>query len=447
MMPILFKHFTLLAILMLVIAISGCANSEKSSSSGVSSVEDSTLPKATETAKPPEPVTLKFWVNATLPEEGFRKTIKEPVEKKFPYITLEYVSPTKSIEDLVVAHDVPDLIYHNGPSFLLQDMVGLNLKYDMTEMAKKYKFDLSRLDPSLLDVVKQYTPDGEIIALPAIRQPIATVYNKDIFDKFGVAFPKDGMTWDDAIQLGKKLARTADGVQVFGLKSSGESHLNRLRTHGFFDKNGAVNVQTPEWVQAANTLKAIGDIAPEGKMADSIASTPNFLKAQDTALYAGSLGDMLRDINKTNQLMNWDLVTYPVFKEAPDIGASALGLAYAMTATSPHKDEAFQVIAYLMSDEIQTLTMRAGIDISPLNDSKVLEMFAFDNPSVRAKNWRALVKLKAAKLNITQYDDIANKVMTSKLNVELLKNSGKDVNTLLREATEEIKMQVAVKKN
>lgn len=53
--------------------------------------------------------------------------------------------------------------------------------------------------------------------LPLFRNIQATFYNKGIFDKFGVPYPKDGMTYDEAIELAKKVTRSVDGVQYYGL--------------------------------------------------------------------------------------------------------------------------------------------------------------------------------------------------------------------------------------
>jgi hypothetical protein len=73
-------------------------------------------------------------------------------------------------------------------------------------------------------------------------------------------------------------------------------------------------------------------------------------------------------------------------------------------------------------------------------------MFALDNPAVRAKHWQAMATLTPAKASISRYDAIAAKVMGDKIDKELLSGSGKDVNTLLREAAEEINKQVAAAK-
>ena len=41
-------------------------------------------------------------------------------------------------------------------------------------------------------------------------------YNKDLFDRFGVPYPKDGMTWDEVYALAQKVTRTEGGVAYKG---------------------------------------------------------------------------------------------------------------------------------------------------------------------------------------------------------------------------------------
>jgi multiple sugar transport system substrate-binding protein len=55
---------------------------------------------------------------------------------------------------------------------------------------------------------------GEIYTLPFSLNFSVLFYNKDLFDKFAVSYPPDSMTWDQAIELGKKMART-DGGTVY----------------------------------------------------------------------------------------------------------------------------------------------------------------------------------------------------------------------------------------
>ena len=50
------------------------------------------------------------------------------------------------------------------------------------------------------------TADGKTWGVPAGIDPWVLFYNKDLFDKAGVAYPQAGWTWDDFLQAAKKIA-------------------------------------------------------------------------------------------------------------------------------------------------------------------------------------------------------------------------------------------------
>ena len=72
--------------------------------------------------------------------------------------------------------------------------------------------DLKATDyfPAMID---RFTKDGQLLVLPRDIAPIACIYyNKDLFDKAKVAYPKDDWTWDELREKALKLTeREKDG--------------------------------------------------------------------------------------------------------------------------------------------------------------------------------------------------------------------------------------------
>ncbi len=55
-------------------------------------------------------------------------------------------------------------------------------------------------------MIKRFSKNGQLLVLPRDVAPIAVVYyNKDIFDKAKLPYPKDDWTWDDLRNVAKKL--------------------------------------------------------------------------------------------------------------------------------------------------------------------------------------------------------------------------------------------------
>jgi multiple sugar transport system substrate-binding protein len=73
--------------------------------------------------------------------------------------------------------------------------------------------------PTTIDIQKGFA-DGGTYGMPVSTTSGALFHNKDLFDKFGVPYPKDGMTWDVLYELAKKMTRNEGGVQYKGFTFS-----------------------------------------------------------------------------------------------------------------------------------------------------------------------------------------------------------------------------------
>jgi multiple sugar transport system substrate-binding protein len=107
---------------------------------------------------------------------------------------------------------------------------------------------------------------------------------------------------------------------------------------------------------------------------------------------------------------------------------------YAITPTSTHKDEAFKVIAYLLSDEMQTLYNREG-RLTVLNDKAIRDQYGANLKELAGKNVKAVTTLQPAKPRpFTLYDDYVVVQLSNALQKATIDNV--DLNTALREVGE-----------
>ena len=88
----------------------------------------------------------------------------------------------------------------------------------LDDCIKQNNLDLAGYLPGLLDPGKV---NGKQYLLPKDYSPIGVYYNKKIFDAAGVAYPKDGWTWDDLLSTAQKLTQDTnnDGTpEIWGLQ-------------------------------------------------------------------------------------------------------------------------------------------------------------------------------------------------------------------------------------
>ena len=95
--------------------------------------------------------------------------------------------------------------------------------------------------------------------------------------------------------------------------------------------------------------------------------TPEFFQTQQSATFALLSSSML--IDKGFETLNWDLVALPTFKELPGVGSQGSPTYFSVTSNSRHKNEAMEVINYLVSEEAQAHLSRKGVMTSLKNEA------------------------------------------------------------------------------
>jgi ABC-type glycerol-3-phosphate transport system substrate-binding protein len=380
--------------------------------------------------KAPEPVTVKVAVSGSyFTDAEFERYITAPAKKKYPHITVEKVvrdSKDNTIEKMIASGNIPDMIISATPLMAEYKLYGLD--YSLDDLVKKQKLDLGKFDPGIVNALKISSETDKLMAIPYTMHFSALYYNKDLFDRFGVAYPKDGMTWEQATELAKTLTRNEGGVQYTGLDPDHISRSGSQLMIPMIDPKSEKSVLNSEpWKKVfqmmGNVYKAQG--------VTSAQSFSRFYKEKTVAMYATlNYLSTLADVKD----MNWDLASYPVFKEAPGKGAQVDAHVILITSTSKHKEEAFQVIASLVSDEVQ-MDMARNARVPALKDAKYKEVFGQDVPYLKGKNLKSAFQTAPADPYVPTRYVTAARDEAQKAFVSVVKNE-KDINTALRDADE-----------
>jgi multiple sugar transport system substrate-binding protein len=262
------------------------------------------------------------------------------------------------------------------------------------------------------------------------------MYNKDIFDKFGVPYPKDGIAWDDVAELAKKLTRSDGGIEYYGI---GTSQLTLMATElplPYFNKQNKLDLSSSVWKTYATMYKTIKtlDSTPKAN------SVTEFIQDKNIALVPSGTSAIFDAADEVENSLNWDLATFPVFKNAPTVGPGGLAHIFGITSTSKYKDEAFQVVSYFISDEIQTVISQDATFVPASNRPEILAQFAAKQPIIKKRNVQALFKLQTSLDYIHPYKSIADKNIKSEFDSM---KKGVDENTALRNAEEKTNKDIA----
>jgi multiple sugar transport system substrate-binding protein len=370
------------------------------------------------------------------------RLIVEPVKKKFPNITMEFLinGGGRKLEDYVNAGDIPDMFMYAHQ--FTNDFTYYKLLADLADLAKKYKLDLNKFHPTAIADIRDFGTKGELYALPWSMTFSALYYNKDIFDKFGVPYPKDGMTWDDVIDLGRKVARTEGGVVYRPLEPFEPRHLGSVLSLPYVDpKTNKAVIATEGWNTVFRYYKAIRDL-PGNNVRKSPVDV--FLKDQNLAMLANYSGMLGRIEAMTNEgtMFNWDFTSYPNFPQAPGVGLGLEAHVFAISQTARHKEEAFRVISFLTEKENQILATE-NKRLTALNDPEIKARYGKNAPFLNGKNLAGVFKNEPARN--PPPSEYATKLVMPIVNQAAydVADGKKDINTALKEAEEKANQAIA----
>ena len=176
---------------------------------------------------PAGPVEMEFlhFFTGVLWDNGFKPIIEE-FERKYPNIkwksnAIPYGEMHTKIVTLVAGGTPPDgmsVPSDRAPELIMRRVLRENDSY----LAKDKSVPIADVYPARL---LNYKMADKLYALPIDNGSEAVYYNKEIFDKAGVPYPKNDWTWDDLLDKARKLTRRDDPNRtIFGFQYATSLH-------------------------------------------------------------------------------------------------------------------------------------------------------------------------------------------------------------------------------
>jgi multiple sugar transport system substrate-binding protein len=238
------------------------------------------------------------------------------------------------------------------------------------------RIDLENYYPQPIDA---FTYGGELQCMPQNISSLVVYYNNDLFDKAGLAPPKEGWSWEEFRRTA--LALTGGDVRGLGI----DPQIIRLAPFVWSNDGELVDddetpstftLDTPE---AREALEFIVGLVRD----DEVVPTEDELAAEDseTRFIGGKLGMILssrRDVPAFREVqgLNFDVAPLPIAEEPAGILHSD---AYCITAESEHKEEAADLVSFIVGTDGATITAFGGRTVPSLKS--VANSGAFLDPS------------------------------------------------------------------
>lgn len=443
--------YVVIGLVMLVAAACAGGDDAKDESLIADKNEGASIGGSSDSREASSPVLEKSDVQAELviygvsnAEEEFNDRWGNDLREQFPNITFTYIQNEqgKSLSELIMANQPIDILFDSigsAPSTLIEN----GFEYDITDLARAHGVDLARFEPTFLDSIRQM---GGLYGLPVNGGGLVIYYNKDIFDHFGVEYPTDGMTWDELLDLSKRVTRQEDGKQYAGFAAS-VAHPMRMNPYSLdvvdMETNTAA-IDNDLWRKMMEYMVVLPITQDEGYR-ELYASrngglwTGDFVGEQNLAMFMMNFG--LQYAVPEFETMNWDMVSIPIFDDLPGVGSQPYPNFFFITSSSKHKDAAMEVLKYVTSDEHVMKESRKG-NIPVLVNEDIKEMFGQDTV-YKDKNMKNAVFYNAFAVphRKTIYDNLVAGPLDAQLKRVILGEI--DLNTAFRNAVEEANQAIA----
>lgn len=435
-----------LMVMLSMLLMFGCTGNSDATGQGgqTPSGNNSVGSDAKETVKAPDPFELKIFAAGVASEE-FDRRFRTRLEQKFPHITFTYLpwDSGNTLAEYVARGEIPDIVrLTNGE--LHSGYLELGLGYDMNEQIKKHQYDVSRFESVFVNGFIEAGRTGALYGLPVPPYFMAVMYyNKELFERFGVEPPRNGMDWDEAYALVNKMARMDGDTEYRGISIN-------LGTTPIQYNEFSLPVLDPvkdglsdfdKWKTIFDNYVRLYQI-PNNKLEDPSAEFSIF----NTGRVATSINVFSPYVDLGD--IDWDMVSVPLIKGAPQQTGYFPPANLMITQQSKYKDEAFLVIMEILSEEIQIQDAHNGI-LPTLADQKVKDELGKGHPVFGSKNLSAVSYHKLGELPPIRAADVPwlDSYVGVRLAQEALTKAARgemDVNSALRELDENLKHEVEI---
>ena len=244
-------------------------------------------------------------------------------------------------------------------------------------------------------IVGIYNLNGNQYALPKDHDTIALLYNKSIFDKYGIEYPNDNWTWEDYAATAAKITEAGKGDGVYGTamntNDGQDGWYNLIYGWGgelITPDNKKSGMDEPKTIEAMVWLaeNLIPSMPFQGVMAET---------DPDVLFLSGKIGMMLQG--------SWMVNTFYTAENAKDYAWAMIpyndangngqcdegervslynGLGWAAAANTKHPNEAYSLISAFASKEGQEKQSELGVTMAAYKGSSDAFVTAFENMDI-----------------------------------------------------------------
>lgn len=258
----------------------------------------------------------------------------------------EYIPKMQTV---LATHTGPDICWLN--TALGAQYVPAGGLVNLSKLAAEDGYTFDHLNQNILDA---YSYQDEYYGMPKDIDTVIVVYNKELFDKAGVAYPSNDWTWEEF----RETAKALNNDEFYGYTNNNDERVyySLIQANGgsIYNEDGTAsainNDIVKESVQFLIDMYEVDQSTPSGGEYIELGQMTHFLNEMaamditgswNISVYAEALGDKL------------GIAEMPTGK----VGKSSIshGIGYAIPEGCEHVAEAWEFLKFLGSDEAQLI--------------------------------------------------------------------------------------------
>lgn len=314
-----------------------------------------------------------------------RKTLNKVIkifEEKNPNIKirLETLAPDRYYSKILTeaaAGTLPDIFYAQQQKYVMFASKRIIQPLDKF-LAKEKTFSINDFYKPLIQSV---TFHGKIYLLPKGWHPFVVYYNKDMFDKAGIPYPREDWTWDDFLNIAKSLTKDTnnDGrTDQFGVEVDywqGPLGVFLMGAGGgIVSQDGRkIIVNSPPSVRAikfVTDLQKLG-VAPTEAESETIGGNRGFMMGKIGMYISGRwFTPGFRHI----KTFDWDVAPVPIGPIKRRITPIEF-TGVVMNKNTKYPEESWKFISFLVGPEGTRMFAEIGTDVPAIKDKVAMELF------------------------------------------------------------------------
>lgn len=209
--------------------------------------------------------------------------------------------------------------------------------------------------------------NGDIYAIPWDVGPAGVFYRTDFFDEAGVDVGDIG-TWDDFIAAGEEV-RGATNKQLLSVDMAADDGIFRMMLNQrgvyYFDAEGRVTLNSPEAVEAMETVKKIKDAglmlnAPGYDGGVTALKNERIAAVAAGVWYSGTITSQAPE-----QKGNWDAFLLPAPETGGNRAANLGGSNLVLNASTEDLEDAYAYAEFAMTDYDAQMYMMENYGLFP----------------------------------------------------------------------------------